>query len=194
MEYGDICTQEYKTDIIDRKIGLLTVKGLVSVKRYATRFRYFYLCQCDCGNTKTVERHNLTGATPHTTSCGCLRRRAASKSKTWTGYGDISGKFWYSIKSKADERELSFNLTIEQAWQLYQKQQARCALSGLPLSLKSVKSRYNERTASLDRIDNTRGYELDNVQWVHKDINWMKGTFQQDYFIELCKKVAEHDG
>lgn len=46
-----------------------------------------------------------------------------------------------------------------------------------------------ETTASLDRIDNTKGYLEDNVQFVHKDINRMKWAHSQQYFIELCSKV-----
>ena len=46
------------------------------------------------------------------------------------------------------------------------------------------------KTASLDRIDSNKGYTKDNVQFVHKDINWMKQDFEQNKFIEYCKKVA----
>lgn len=46
-------------------------------------------------------------------------------------------------------------------------------------------------TASLDRKDNTRGYTLNNVQWVHKDVNIMKNTFDRDYFVSMCRRVAE---
>ena len=46
-------------------------------------------------------------------------------------------------------------------------------------------------TMSLDRIDNNKGYIEENVQWVHKDINMMKRIYSQDYFIYMCKLVAE---
>lgn len=45
-------------------------------------------------------------------------------------------------------------------------------------------------TASLDRIDSSKPYIIDNIQWVHKDINFMKRTYSHDYFIKLCKLVA----
>lgn len=45
-------------------------------------------------------------------------------------------------------------------------------------------------TASLDRIDSSSGYGLENIQWLHKDINIMKNVHSQDYFLSLCKKVA----
>lgn len=46
-------------------------------------------------------------------------------------------------------------------------------------------------TASLDRIDSTKGYTLDNIQWVHKHINVMKMDLDQEYFIKLCKLVTK---
>lgn len=48
-----------------------------------------------------------------------------------------------------------------------------------------------EGTASLDRIDSSRGYVEGNVQWVHKDVNFMKQALSQERFVELCTLVAE---
>jgi hypothetical protein len=48
-------------------------------------------------------------------------------------------------------------------------------------------------TASIDRIDSSKGYEEGNIQWVHKHVNFMKRTYSQDYFIDMCKKIAEHN-
>lgn len=47
--------------------------------------------------------------------------------------------------------------------------------------------------ASLDRIDNTKGYVAGNIQWVHKAINLMKLDLVQKDFINWCKKVAENN-
>lgn len=64
------------------------------------------------------------------------------------------------------------------------KQHRKCNLSGVELEFDKTNS------ASLDRIDNTKGYTLENVQWVHKDINRMKNVFSQDYFIDMCHRIA----
>ena len=52
---------------------------------------------------------------------------------------------------------------------------------------------YETQTASVDRVDNTKGYVTTNIQWVHKDINYMKQEYPQDYFKQLCKLVTEHN-
>lgn len=57
------------------------------------------------------------------------------------------------------------------------------------------KNRYattSKRTASLDRIDSTRGYVVGNLQWIHKDLNLMKNTLPTSLFIEWCKKVSNY--
>jgi len=51
-------------------------------------------------------------------------------------------------------------------------------------------SKQKLRTASLDRIDSTKNYTIDNIQWVHKDVNKMKMDFSQEYFIEMCRLVT----
>jgi hypothetical protein len=53
--------------------------------------------------------------------------------------------------------------------------------------------RGDDVTASLDRIDSFKPYTDDNIQWVHKHINAMKLNHSEEYFIELCKIVANYN-
>ena len=48
-------------------------------------------------------------------------------------------------------------------------------------------------TASLDRIDSTKGYFIENVQWVHKYVNIMKWHTANQEFIEWCKLIAANN-
>ena len=41
---------------------------------------------------------------------------------------------------------------------------------------------YNQ--ASLDRIDSSIGYTLDNIQWLHNDVNISKWEFSVDKFVD----------
>ena len=94
-------------------------------------------------------------------------------------------------RKQKDRTRVPVEITAKEIWDLFLKQDRKCALSGLPLTI-SGRSHYND--ASVDRIDSSKGYTIDNVQWVHKHINFMKRTYSQDYFIEMCKKVAENSG
>lgn len=177
-------------DIIGVRFGKLVVEDFLGRERYKLRFNYWYRCLCDCGKKSRYLRHFLTSG--HTTSCGCYKLLTGSKHHSWRGHGNISGQAWASIRHAARSRGLILAITIEDAWQQYEHQGRRCALTGWSIILDEPSADKTLRNASLDRIDNERGYEKDNIQWVHKDVNWMKGSFGSLRFIELCCAVAAH--
>lgn len=71
---------------------------------------------------------------------------------------------------------------------MYLKQNNKCALSGMSIGWSKTGL---TATASIDRIDSSEGYLMENVQLVHKDVNFMKQQFDQTYFIEMCKAIAD---
>jgi len=175
-----------KKDLTNQKFGRLTVKYVHSRTRNG---HVKWHCDCECGNSKDVLSTHLLSK--RTVSCGCWIKHG-KEHKQWTGCGDLSGQFWGTIKWNAQKSKwrtiLEFNLTIQEAWDLFVAQQGKCALSGLPIRLPK---RWNDSgNASLDRIDSDVGYTKSNVQWVHKDINRMKNMYDQDYFISLCRLVS----
>jgi len=181
---------EMKNDL-GQKFGKLTAIELEKDKNgYNTR----YLCKCDCGNTHSVSKSHLRSG--RITHCGCVRHEGA-KHQSWSGVGEISGDFWYghvvrsADGSKGGRVKKELTLTMEQAWELFLKQDRKCALSGTKLQFPK-RSKNKSWTASLDRIDSSKGYILGNVQWVHKDINIMKNRFDNQYFIEICKLVTKN--
>ncbi len=106
-----------------------------------------------------------------------------------TGFKEISGQFWGVIKKGARDRNLEFNITIEYAYQLFKKQKRKCRFSGVLLKLcKTSKI----RTASLDRIDSSKGYIEGNVQWTHKDINRLKMNLKDEKLIELAHLISDY--
>jgi len=176
-------------DMIGKKVGNLTVKKYDGYKTLANNKKknHFYICECKCGNCCQVSRSNIKS----TSSCGCLSHIKGKKNKGWKGFEKISGRYWNQIKTGAKSRKLEFNLDIKYAANLLESQSDCCALTGLSISLPGSKSSGYKHTASLDRIDSSKGYVANNVQWVHKDINLMKSNFPQDRFIELCLLVAK---
>ncbi len=64
----------------------------------------------------------------------------------------------------------------------------RCAISGVELKV----VRNGTQTASLDRIDSSKGYTRENIQWLHKDVNLMKRNMTDENFVQWCKVIAEH--
>lgn len=144
-----------------------------------------WLCECKCGRRK----HMTTSDIRFKKSKQCLN--CANRKYV----GKISGTVYNHIKDSAKRRKIEFNITHEELWDLYQKQLGKCKLSGIDLYFSDTTEehkKYRLTTASLDRIDSLKGYVLDNVQWIHKDINMMKQRFSQEYFIQICKNIAEN--
>jgi hypothetical protein len=178
-------------DLTGQKWNKLQVLGRASSERTG---EIRWDCVCDCGVKTTVSTDHITRKTNPVKSCGCHRKKRGVEHKDWAGVGDISGNWWSSHITREinqnKRHKVCMDLTIEWAWNLFLKQDRKCALSGIPLVFGN-RSDYN--TASLDRIDSSKGYEIGNVQWVHKDINFMKRTYSQEYFIQMCKLVAENN-
>lgn len=171
-----------------KKYGLLTPidRAPNNPKR---KYQHYWNCKCDCGNPTVVRAANLvTGVTK---SCGCLHRLRGSKHKDWKGHGEIYKDFFTTIVRGANARKLPIDITIEQIWDLFLKQDRCCALTGLLLKFGET-SKDRSITASLDRIDSNKGYTIDNVQWVHKVINMMKNNLSCDDFINYCSLVSKY--
>lgn len=117
--------------------------------------------------------------------------RVGCKHHNWTGCGDICGSHWRAINYSARAQKIPFNLEIEYGWELYLKQNRKCALSGMPIffAQNDEEFRLGQITTSLNRIDSNLGYVVGNVQWLHKDVSIMKGRFSQEYFTSVCSQI-----
>lgn len=174
-------------DIVGERFGRLVVieRAPPNPKHKARKSRW--VCQCDCGQTKEVLGEHLVAG--YTKSCGCFRE-LDSHARFYRGCGDLSGKYWGHVQRHAKNREFEFDISIEEAWRLFEYQDKKCALSHLPITLNSNWSKLGQ-TASLDRIDSERGYVKDNVQWVHVDVQRMKMNLPEDRFVFLCEEIAK---
>lgn len=166
---------------------------VIKVDENAFKGRMRWVCQCECGNISSVRSTDLKRGLA--LSCGCFNSEMSKEKNSgynnhnWSGYEEIRGDFFKDIGRKAIKRNLEFNITIEQIWGLFIKQNRKCALSGLPLKFQS-KYKSKDGTASLDRIDSSKGYTIDNIQWVHKDVNRMKLNYPEEYFINICNLIS----
>lgn len=170
---------KYGKDITGKTRWNLTAVKVVGQKSNGEKI---WLCNCSCGNSTQISVVSFG----KTKSCGCLLQHNG-KSK---GYNEISGSLWYKIKNQAQKRGLKFEITIEEAWNLYILQNRKCALSNLEIGFGNMDSR--NISASLDRIDSSKGYVLNNVQWVHRKINFMKQNYTEKDFIYYCTLVVHH--
>lgn len=186
-----------KHDLVGKTFGYLTVINMAQTDKSGKLHAWRAICKCsNCGNQNfDVNPQSLMRG--QTTSCGCSKDRyvktTGKNSPQYTGYEELNGKYWGVIKNRAKKRGYTIDINIKYAWDLYIKQNKKCALSGIPIEFAISNKRNSETTASLDRIDSSKGYIEGNVQWVHKHINIMKNVFDQNYFISLCELITKNN-
>lgn len=100
--------------------------------------------------------------------------------------------FGYILRN-CRRREQEFSLTPDILRSIWNRQDGICPYSGVKLLLGNYSKRIEDQNvaASLDRIDSSKGYTEENVQFVSKSINYMKNTMSHEETIDLCKKIAE---
>lgn len=146
----------------------------------------YYLCLCDCGNEKSISVSTLRRKS--TQSCGCFSREVTSKLMMKERGKSAFNLVIKNYRDSARIRGLSFCLTEKEFQNLIIKPCFYCGKQG-----------ENKRTTQsgiftytgLDRLDNTRGYELDNVAPCCTDCNMFKGAISLDDFIQKMVCIIE---
>ena len=113
----------------------------------------------------------------------------------------------FLIQKRADAKKrcnknsrIQFDVSTEDWINQYEKQNGVCALTGITMTWEyssdenkdfysSVKYPYN---LSPDRIDSSKGYTKDNLQFVCNRVNAMKNNMNTEELFDFCKKIVEH--
>lgn len=143
-----------------------------------------YLCRCSCGFIKPVLTCNLTS--------GSSKRCKKCTHKKLMTRKHIMDQLWNVLNHGAKRRSIPVEITKDDMLEQFNKQNQLCALTGIKLEIYLERDLYTSTTASLDRIDNTKGYLKDNIQWVHKKINALKNDFEQSEFLNWCKLITDY--
>jgi hypothetical protein len=198
-------------DIAGQRFGYLTAiepaESIGSFNKSQNRMMYqaAWKFRCDCGNVVIKRRQGLEKLQRRgwSVSCGCkaFKDNVGNKHGLWKGVGELPMTYYSRLKIGAKKgshrrRDLEFSVSIEYLWELFLKQNRRCVFTGELLEFGprkgTVWGEQKKTTASLDRIDSSKGYVEGNVQWVHKDINLLKSNLSDAEFVDLCKKVAAY--
>lgn len=179
-------------DITGQKFGQLSV--IKRLPEYTKTRGAMWECQCECGNTVKLASNCLTSG--NNVTCGDKSKHYGTQLDTHNvRFGEIPAVHLTSIKQNATKRNLEFNVTGEYLWELFLKQEKKCAISNIELVFTPHRNSHKFRyltTASLDRIDSSKGYVIGNVRWVHKDINKMLSNYGDTKFIDYCLRCVNH--
>lgn len=149
-----------------------------------------WLCLCECGFQTYIPLNNLMNGS--STQCfTCAKIEAGRKRRT--GHGLISGEMWSQIKSNAKKRGYKFDLRIEEAWNRFEYQEGKCALTGEEIVLTGYPFDRKKTTAVLCLINEDKGYKINNIIWIHKKIGKMKSKMSLDVFLELVYKISRNN-
>lgn len=151
-------------DITGQKFGKLTVVSFSRDVRSGNRYRKYWNCKCECGNIKEVRLDSLTSG--NVTSCGCKLKEISRKNLIpGVPKYDIVDKrlrgIWNGMKrrclnpsSKSYNRYGGRGITICDEW-----------LDFNVFSKWALSNGYKDNL-SIDRIDNSKGYEPCNCRWI----------------------------
>lgn len=150
--------------------------------------------------------------------CFCSRSCAGSfsskliseKRKVWSNSDENKNNLIRINKSRSYEKnpQKRFNyylrncrkrykectLTLNDLYEQWQKQNGICPYSGIQLKIATYKHNHNDPiyTASVDRIDSSKGYIPGNIQFVSTCLNYLKNTMSDSDTRFVCKCIAEY--
>lgn len=132
-----------KLPLLNRKFGKLTVVKSINGG---------WECICECGNITNAKSCHLTQGRKK--SCGCLVNLETGEAS----FNHLFGNY----KDRAIRKNLEFKLNKEEFKELTKQNCYYCNIEPRQV-LKKIKYKGNYIYNGIDRVDNNKGYILDNV-------------------------------
>lgn len=131
----------------------------------------YLVCRCACGKIKEVDKWNLIKS--KSKSCGCTGRAATLAANTTHNIAGTDYRFYtthrnmmercYNPKNKRYKKYGGSGITVQESWHnvstffsdMYESYLICMGITG--------------GNASLERVDNSLGYTVENCTWIHKN-------------------------
>jgi len=176
---------KYTSPIVGEKFG---DREVMSTKyKRNKRGDTLWNVKCKCGEMSWQKACRLTkGRAQMCRSCHHENISNHGKYTPWFLFREAS--------ERAKKKNIEFKLSLDYLDSILEDQEFKCIYSGVELGMEfSINKRVGKNTASIDRIDSSKGYIEGNVQWVHKVVNNMKSSLAEGEFLKWCKLVAKNN-
>ena len=164
-------------DLKKLKFGQLTVIGKGKIVKYPSQTTHYWLCKCDCGETKEIKRTHLISG--KTISCGCVARKMASERMRLIKTHGLSqvpeASNYYSMMNRvlgSDEYHKKYysNVKICERW---------LGENGLKNFIEDMGKKPSP-DYSIDRVNPFGDYEPSNCRWATRT-EQMRNTRRQEH-------------
>lgn len=149
---------EFK-DLTGKQFGRLTVKALT--RKYNN---VYWICECSCGNEAIVSSRNLGRKLKPTNSCGCIASEWLSKNTPTLKHGlsrTREHSIWRGMIDRChNQKNSSYSYYGAKGIEVFAEW--RDDFMAFYNHIGARPSNKHE----VDRIDNLKGYEPNNVRWV----------------------------
>lgn len=144
-----------------------------------------YEAKCKCGRIRLFTPAELMNPNKAFMCQKCAGIKRGQEASIKNGmFGKLTQSKFSKLERTAKARNINFCVTKEDLWNKFISQKQKCAITGEFIE--------DINKASLDRIDSSKPYVIDNIQWVTKQANLSKHIMSMNELIEFCKKVINH--
>lgn len=171
-----------RIDMVGKRFNRWAVISYAFSKKTKCLTIPMWKCRCSCGTIKVISGATLRNGTSK--SCGCYKRE-----KIRLRYGEASFNSVYNkYKTRAYEASRTFLLSKEDFRNVTSQSCYYCGVK--PSQYLNPSSNYGGYIYNgIDRIDNARGYEPDNIVPCCGTCNCMKRDMAVDEFFEHINKI-----
>jgi len=169
---------------IGKKFGRVTVLSMFNKKNHT-----YAECICECGNKKDIRIDALRSG--KTKSCGCFNAEVR-KRKTQSKYESHKNLIYHYYKKSAKERCLEFSITRDELIDIITND---CFYCGDSPTLQTTPYKRKEANGFIiangaDRIDNSKGYTIDNIVPCCSKCNKIKMDMKVEDFLDKIEKIS----
>jgi hypothetical protein len=183
--------------MIGIKFGRLTVLEQVPQEKYDYKR---YVCECQCGNRKTVRMDALKSG--RTKSCGCYQSEMASEKNSTNFLERALDSILSSYKGGAKSKKLEFSLNKAEFRNIISQDCHYCGTEPRLVDWNRFSAVRKYKPSDLqdiyangiDRKDNSIGYTSENTVPCCPDCNYAKRGKTYEYFLAYLSRITRFMG